>query len=443
MPPKKPYPVTVAGQQTNYPCPIMGNVAIGLARCQEACRQPRTNTEKCSVVKCRSPFRLCRNCVLTHNSKPNLAVNPDTGLCKACAAGAEREAEKPEAPVISLPVKAAAAFRPAHGDEHIPVITAGTDPVFIMGRAVFVPTDLVDPLPGQPRLQFDESDDINLAMSIKDNGQLIAGEMVPLNGRYQLTDGERRLRACKRVGFPFKAVVADIKSYAEQKKRSILMNFNRKSHEPVEIALAMRFLQTQIRSEAKQRGEVLSENQVRIKIANMLGCVIGTVTNHLKILDDLDQRVVELLRPQPGIRRPLRLSLALELTSFHDHPEEQFEMAREMVRRNMQLQEGRNFIARKAKEMKISKGRGLERTPAGQREVLETALLRFQHTLTEVLDMSEFELRQMFQRSHHSKYQNVLELARAERDQLAELVEILEAVQKNMDLVPSAEALSS
>lgn len=455
---REPLSKTVTASQ--YACPIMGKVTIGMARCQDTCRQPRTNEEKCSAVQCASPFRLCRKCVVQNAANPNLSVDSATGLCKACAkpSPARLEAERvlsgigqstpAEGSVIPLhrniheiPARTsrALAFHPAHGDENLPIITAQTDPASEMGHSVFIPAELVDPLPDQPRLEFDEADEIALTTSIKENGQLIAGEVVPLNGRYQLTDGERRLRSCKRLGFPFKAVIADIRGYSEQKKRSILMNFNRKSHSPIETALAMRFLQSQIRQEAKNHGENVSENQVRIKISTMLGCSLGNVTNHLKILDDLDPRIIELLRPQKNGNRPLRLSVALELTPFHEQPDAQFSMAWEIMQKNMQLPAARLFIAHYARKMGVKKGRGLERKPANQREILETALLRFRHILTEVLERSEFELRQMFERAQESKFRELLDLARAERDQTAELVEVLEAVRDNISAIPVTE----
>ncbi len=433
-----------AGGQQTYACPIMGKVMIGPARCQKICRQPRINIEKCSAVKCKSPFRLCRNCVLQNAARPNPSANPETGLCRACEAEASRP--KPPAETEARRVMHVVPHKPAAEpaatppeDAAITVISAHTDPASVLGRVVFIPTDLVDPLPDQPRMEFDEADDINLALSIRENGQLVAGEVVPLNNRYQLTDGERRLRACKRVGRHFKTVVTELKSYAEQKKRSILMNFNRKPHNPIETAMAMRFLQVQIRTEAKQRGEEVSENQVRIKISNMLGYSLSNVTNHLKILDDLDPRVIDLLKPQPGIR-PLRLNLALELTAFRDYPDEQFKMALEIVRQNMQLPAGRNFIAKQAHKLKVANGRGRQRQPADRRDILEMALLRIGPALDEVLDLSEFQLRQMFERSRAGKYRSVLELARAQRDKLTELVEVLESVEENIRAIPSAAA---
>lgn len=440
------------GQQT-YICPIMGRVSIGMVRCQELCRQPRTNATKCSMIACRSPFRLCKNCVVTGEKQPRLVSNPDSGLCGECGKTAAGKAlgipvpQREEAPVIPIrrstdEIKPRPAAAIARLKEDLLVVTADMDPATLTGREVFVPTSLIDHLPGQPRKDFEEGEMMSLTMSIKEDGQLVAGEVTPFEGRYMLTDGERRLRACKRLRIPFKTVVKPFMSYAMKKWRSIAMNFNRRPHNPIETALAIGDMRQIIRDDNKAQGIEQSENKVRLRIVATLGYDISSVGNYLKLLDQLDPRVIELMMPSPH-RKTLRSQIALELTRFFEKPDLQFELARHMVAKDMKYQEGRNFLAAQGRTANIAKGRGAERKPADRRDILETALLRIGPILMDTLELSEYEFRRMFERKDPSKFRDLFRLAKERRDQFQELVDHLEAVEESFVPLSDEETLAA
>ncbi len=101
----------------------------------------------------------------------------------------------------------------------------------------------VEPDKNQPRKRFDNGELEVLAESIKLHGLIqpitvTKGE----NGTYIIVTGERRWRACKKLGL--KKIPAFIKDYTEQEKRevSLIENLQRVDLNPIEEALGYRDL---------------------------------------------------------------------------------------------------------------------------------------------------------------------------------------------------------
>ncbi|MBW3538738.1 MAG: ParB/RepB/Spo0J family partition protein [Planctomycetes bacterium] len=73
----------------------------------------------------------------------------------------------------------------------------------VAAGAVWLPVELIDPSPYQPRRHFDEAKLKSLGKSLRDDGQAQACQVRPKpDGRYELIEGERRLRAVKLEGLP-------------------------------------------------------------------------------------------------------------------------------------------------------------------------------------------------------------------------------------------------
>jgi ParB/RepB/Spo0J family partition protein len=96
----------------------------------------------------------------------------------------------------------------------------------------------VRPLPDQPRKRFRGIRE--LADSILEAGQLSPGIVTRVDGDpdfdAQLIDGERRLRACKLAGVPFRAEVRPDTAAEETFVASFAANFGKQDHDCVEIA---------------------------------------------------------------------------------------------------------------------------------------------------------------------------------------------------------------
>src|ERR1051326_7161455 len=103
----------------------------------------------------------------------------------------------------------------------------------------------IRPFPGQPRTHFDQEELRALAESIREVGQQapisVRALAHPENGvRYELIDGERRLRACKLIKLrSISAVVRKSGGKERQFAESVASNFCRAEHTVMESALAL------------------------------------------------------------------------------------------------------------------------------------------------------------------------------------------------------------
>lgn len=104
-----------------------------------------------------------------------------------------------------------------------------------------LPTELVDPDPKQPRSYFDPAKMELLKRSIQLHGVETPGVVAPKeNGRFDLVDGERRYRVCRELGIPFPArIKTDAVDFKSRYITSVVLNFNRADHTPLETAKAI------------------------------------------------------------------------------------------------------------------------------------------------------------------------------------------------------------
>jgi ParB family chromosome partitioning protein len=128
----------------------------------------------------------------------------------------------------------------------------------------------VRPLPDQPRKRFYGIKE--LAASIAEVGQSTPGIVTLLEGDKdfdaQLIDGERRLRACKLLGKPFRAEVQ--KDTPDAFAASFAANFGKQEHDCIEIAFAL--------------GRLRDEGRTVQQLAALAGKSTCWVSQHLAIL---------------------------------------------------------------------------------------------------------------------------------------------------------------
>ena len=102
-----------------------------------------------------------------------------------------------------------------------------------------LPIQEIYPNPFQPRLEFSDEELTELSQSIAENGliQPIIVRKSDIIG-YELIAGERRLRACKRLGMTeIPAVVKEITDQ-DSRKQAIIENLQRSNLNPIEEAKA-------------------------------------------------------------------------------------------------------------------------------------------------------------------------------------------------------------
>lgn len=136
-----------------------------------------------------------------------------------------------------------------------------------------IPIQNINPNPYQPRLTFSNESLEELKQSIVENGliQPITVRRVELNN-YELISGERRLRACKELGFTeIPAYIIKVDSKESMIALALIENIQREKLNPIEIAQAYKRL-------------VEECNLSQDEIAKQVGKDRATVANFIRLL---------------------------------------------------------------------------------------------------------------------------------------------------------------
>lgn len=113
-----------------------------------------------------------------------------------------------------------------------------------MAEIIDIPWRRVRPMPGQPREYFDKAALAELATSIGAVGQLVPAKVAPVEDPlkrhdYELIDGQRRWHAVQSAGVEtLRAEVVDEPDEERRYLESVVANFSRQGHHPMEIAVA-------------------------------------------------------------------------------------------------------------------------------------------------------------------------------------------------------------
>jgi ParB family chromosome partitioning protein len=157
-------------------------------------------------------------------------------------------------------------------EENETIITERTTPIGAPREETIskIPVDLIDPNPFQPRTVFEPEALEELKKSILANGliQPVTVRKVP-GGRYQLISGERRLRACREIGFkeiPAYAIV--VESDETMLAMALIENIQRERLNPIEIGLAYKRLMDECHLTQEQIAETVGKD--RTTVANSI-----------------------------------------------------------------------------------------------------------------------------------------------------------------------------
>ncbi len=150
---------------------------------------------------------------------------------------------------------------------------------------VKIPVNNIKPNPYQPRTEFDEEALHELKMSILENGliQPITVRRVSEN-QYELISGERRLRACKDIGYKeIPSYIIQVETKEAMLALSLIENIQREELNPIEVAVAYQRLMTEC-------------NMSQDEIAKQVGKNRSTVTNTIRLLKlprEIQQSIIE------------------------------------------------------------------------------------------------------------------------------------------------------
>lgn len=272
----------------------------------------------------------------------------------------------------------------------------------------------VRPMPGQPRKRFSGINE--LAASIEEIGQASPGIVTLVTGDpkfdAQLVDGERRLRACRKLQRPFLARVTPHSDEETLFAASFGANFGRQDHDVVEVAQAL----------ARMQRSGRSIEQI-CRIAGKSDCWVYQHLNLLKLHADVlalmvpgDDPPDEADDDRPGLLSYQTAQLLVPLPES-----EQIRMARKIVNNGMSVVAARRMVLNirmQQGETNVQRGRlGPNRLFATLESVVESATDR----LGVYVDMPGAELNRLIDGADARSRRLIIE-------RVDDLVETLEAL---------------
>jgi ParB family chromosome partitioning protein len=131
-----------------------------------------------------------------------------------------------------------------------------------------LPISEINANPYQTRTNFDDQALNELAASIQSNGIVQPILVRPVNGRFQLIAGERRWRACQKLGREFIPAVIKQVSNEQAMEMTIVENLQREGLNPMEEARAFERLAREFNLTQEQMSQ--RTGRERASIANLL-----------------------------------------------------------------------------------------------------------------------------------------------------------------------------
>lgn len=194
------------------------------------------------------------------------------------------------------------------------------------GELRSVPLEHIRPNPYQPRQSFDEESIAELAESIAEQGLLQPLVVRPAGNGYQLLLGERRFRACQRLGMTEVPAIVRTADDREAAVLALVENMQREDLSLFEEVEGLRFLAEHFQMSQQE-------------IADSLGLSQSSVANKLRLLK-LAPAVREVVTRENLTERHARALLA-----FSD-PEKQLRAAQYIAEKRMNVREAEEWIAR-------------------------------------------------------------------------------------------------
>jgi ParB family chromosome partitioning protein len=263
-----------------------------------------------------------------------------------------------------------------------------------IGQVLLIPRTDISPFPNQPRKFFDPKALQELADSIKTHGQVVPVHVKELDGKdkdpahrkFELVDGQRRWHACAMADqHMMKAIVDPIVDEEDQYTNSIIANFDREPHTPLEVAQAV----------AHYR-----KNKTIPEIARIFSRSDTWVSLQLK-LGRLDPKIFEMM--SPTLPDELRLSFSAALLIADVPQERQMEVAQKIVGKRMKIDQARAYVRLFASGLGVKVG-SKERSPKADYNVFKNFLDALRRDEAMFLDMLPDYFPNMFYNRHGSDH---------------------------------------
>jgi ParB/RepB/Spo0J family partition protein len=212
-----------------------------------------------------------------------------------------------------------------------------------IGNVIEVATERIRPDPDQPRKYFDLQALKRLEKSIRSVGQRTPAPVQAIEDdpdhEYQLIDGERRWTCCMALNRRMKVVVEPAMDADERFVASVVANFSREDHTPLEIAAAIKRIRGS--AELQKVSEHAEQNRI---IADKFGHSVSWLHEY-DALNDLIPEVQKLMDPAiVGSLHTLTHRAAAMIS--HLAPERQVQVADEIRRRQLNRDQAAVFVRR-------------------------------------------------------------------------------------------------
>lgn len=259
------------------------------------------------------------------------------------------------------------------------------------------PVDEIDihkikPNPYQPRRDFSSAELNELAQSIRERGLISPITVTERGSEYILVAGERRLRACKQLGFDtIPSYFRTVESDEELMELALIENVQRENLNPIEEAMAYKAL-------IERYG--LSQETV----AERIGKKRSTITNSIRLLK-LPQEIRESLVANEISSGHARAILAAETT--HN----MIRIWQQIVKRGLSVREAERLTRKHTDESDTKK--------SAKKEDKDPAVLKLETSLQRALGTRV--------RIKHRKPGGVVEITYYSADDLERILEIVES----------------
>lgn len=213
-------------------------------------------------------------------------------------------------------------------DESIAPFETQAEKIHIMGRDEIksLPIDRIEPNPFQPRLKFDEEALQELANSIAEHGLLHPIIVREVENQFQLIAGERRLRACKLLGW--RTIPAVIKQMDDRTaaEMALIENLQRRD---------LHFLE-----EAEGYERLIAEFKLtQEELAKRLGKSQSSIANRLRLLK-LGKEIRAIISREMVTERHARALLRL------NSEEEQMKVLQMIIEQGLSVRQTEQAIER-------------------------------------------------------------------------------------------------
>lgn len=236
--------------------------------------------------------------------------------------------------------------------------------ISFLEKVIDIPVKEIQPFKNQPRKYFDQKKLQELAESIEAVGQIVPGLVKKNTGNnspysFELVDGQRRWHALQIAGIEYmRVILIDPQSEKDQFMLSVICNFGREGHTPIETADAVQFFY--------KKGVSIAE------IAKIFARSQPWVYQYLKIFK-LDDEIKKMMSPENPEDKKLPFSAAIFLA---DLPKDmQRKVANVIIKRGLKINQARNLIRMEADKIGLTAGNP-KRSPRDDYKILLSFLKR-------------------------------------------------------------------